>query len=172
MKNKSNQKIFIKQRIKLLFVDFDGTLTDNKVMINENGVEHVVCNRSDGLAIYFLKKQNIEVVCLTTEKNPIVKRRCEKLEIQCFDRVLEKGEKIISTCKEKKISLSNVAFIGNDLNDISALKVVGLPIVVNDANPPTKDYAKIVLSKRGGDGVLLEFLEMLFPFNNYSDVYQ
>ena len=159
-------------QIVILFVDFDGTMTDNNVIINESGMEHVVCNRSDGWAIRLLKKQCIEVICLSSEKNPIVRKRCEKLDIQCFDGVFKKGDKIISTCKEKNISLSNAAFIGNDLNDISALTVVGLPIVVNDANVFTKDYANIVLNKKGGEGILLEFLEMMFPFSKSPDVYQ
>jgi YrbI family 3-deoxy-D-manno-octulosonate 8-phosphate phosphatase len=158
-------------KIVLLFLDFDGTLTDNKVMISEDGIEHVVCNRSDGWGIRLLKKQDIEVVCISSEKNPVVKERCKKLDIQCLDGIIKKGDHIIKTCKKKNIPLDNVAFIGNDLNDISALKAVGLPIVVNDAHFITKTYAKIVLNKKGGEGVVLEFLEIMFPFKTSPAVY-
>jgi 3-deoxy-D-manno-octulosonate 8-phosphate phosphatase (KDO 8-P phosphatase) len=158
-------------KIKLLFVDFDGTMTDNKVLISECGIEHVVCNRSDGWGIRLLKEQNVEVICISSEKNPVVRKRCEKLEVQCMDGVNTKGEQIINTCNDKNIPLINVAFIGNDLNDISALKVVGLPIVVNDANSLTKDFAKLVLNKKGGEGVILELVEILFPFHKSPDVY-
>jgi len=162
----------IKNNLDLLFLDFDGTLTDNRVMINEMGVEHVVCNRSDGLAIKLFKEFGVEVICVSSEKNKIVSKRCQKLKIQSIQAVNDKGEIISDICKEKKIDLSNVAFIGNDLNDIPALKIVGFPIVVNDANDIAKKYAKIILDKSGGEGVVLELLEIIFSSQILSNLYK
>lgn len=160
------------EKIKLLILDFDGTLTDNKVIIDENGNEYVKCNRSDGLGIQLFKKIGIKVICLSSEKNKVVKRRCEKLEIECIQGIMEKDEEIKNYCEINKYSLDNVAFIGNDLNDISALRIVGFPIVVNDANKLVKSFAKINLKRNGGDGVVLEFLQLGLTNQKIIDLFK
>jgi YrbI family 3-deoxy-D-manno-octulosonate 8-phosphate phosphatase len=148
-------------KLKLVIVDFDGTMTDNKVLVDQDGREQVVCNRSDGWGVRLLKNRGIKVVCLTSEQNSVVLRRCEKLEIECYNGVLEKGMKISEICERNGVVPEETAFIGNDINDIPALKMVGIPVAVQDAHRDAKMHSKIVLNRCGGEGVLQEFAELL-----------
>jgi len=148
-------------KLKLVIVDFDGTMTDNKVLVDQDGREQVVCNRSDGWGVRLLKNKGIKVVCLTSEQNSVVLRRCEKLEIECYNGVLEKGIIISKICEKSGVLPEETAFIGNDINDIPALKLVGVPVVVQDAHRDAKMHSKIVLNRCGADGALQEFAELL-----------
>ena len=148
-------------KLKLVIVDFDGTMTDNKVLVDQDGREQVVCNRSDGWGVRLLKNKGIKVVCLTSEQNSVVLRRCEKLEIECYKGVLEKGMEIGEICEKSGVLPEETAFIGNDINDIPALKLVGVPVVVQDAHRDAKMHSKIVLYRCGGEGALQEFAELL-----------
>ena len=148
-------------KIKLVIVDFDGTMTDNKVLVDQDGREQVVCNRSDGWGVRLLKNEGIKVVCLTSEQNSVVLRRCEKLKIDCYNGVLEKGKKVDEICEKNGVLPEETAFIGNDINDIPALKMVGIPVAVQDAHRDAKMHSKIVLNRCGGEGVLQEFAELL-----------
>ena len=148
-------------KLKLVIVDFDGTMTDNKVLVDQDGREQVACNRADGWGVRLLKNEGIKVACLTSEQNSVVLRRCEKLEIECYNGVLEKGMKISEICEKSGVLPEETAFIGNDINDIPALKLVGVPVVVQDAHADAKMHSKIVLDRCGGDGALQEFAELL-----------
>jgi N-acylneuraminate cytidylyltransferase len=147
--------------LKLVIVDFDGTMTDNKVIVDQDGREQVVCNRSDGWGVRLLKNKGIKVVCLTSEQNSVVLRRCEKLQIECYQGVLEKGKIINEICEKNGVILEETAFIGNDINDITALKLVGVPVSVKDAHREARIHSKIVLNRCGGEGVIQEFAELL-----------
>ena len=146
--------------LKTIILDFDGTMTDNKVIVSEEGFESVQCNRSDGLGIRILKDMGIQVVCLTSEKNRVVKARCDKLGIDVITS-LNKGHAIDNILADLKLSPDNILFLGNDLNDISVLKKVKYSVVVNDAHYKARLAAKIVLSKKGGEGAVLELAELI-----------
>ncbi len=148
-------------KLKLVIVDFDGTMTDNKVLVDQDGREQVACNRSDGWGVRLLKNKGIKVVCVTSEQNSVVLRRCEKLGIECYNGVLEKGVKISEICEKNGVVPEETAFIGNDINDIAALKMVGIPVAVKDAHIDAKMHSKIVLNRCGGEGVVQEFAELL-----------
>ena len=96
-----------------IFYDFDGVMTDNTVQISQDGSEFVRVNRGDGLAISEIKKLKIYQAIISTEKNPVVKARSEKLQIPCFQGVLNKLHEVNNICEAKKINLKNSAFIGN-----------------------------------------------------------
>lgn len=145
--------------IELVVFDFDGVLTNNRVLVMENGLEAVFCNRADGLAFDMLRAAKLPVLILSTEKNPVVSARAAKLRAPVLHGVGDKHQKLIEHCSEIRVNLSNVMFIGNDLNDLSAMGMVGYPIAVADAHPAVKNIAKIVLSTRGGDGVAREIAE-------------
>lgn len=121
--------------VKIVALDFDGVLTDNTVIVDENGHESAVCNRADGMAIAMLKKAGIEVVVITSEKNPIALHRCKKLGIPIMrhNGRTTKGEILQEFADGIGIDMKDVVFVGNDVNDISALEVCGHPIVVWDA---------------------------------------
>jgi len=149
-------------KITLVVFDFDGVFTNNKVIVSETGEESVVCDRSDGIGLSMIKSRGIKMLILSTEKNPVVSKRAAKLPIRCIQGVDNKKEKLIEIAAEWKIPLENIAFLGNDINDLECLRVVGLPVVVADAYPEVKKIAKIILTKKGGEGAVREFCELVY----------
>ena len=131
-----------------LFLDFDGVLTDNFVYVNDKGEEMVRCSRSDGIGIQKLQAKGVIVTILSTEKNPVVKHRADKLGIGCIQGVSDK----LQALKEMDaMDLSKTAFMGNDLNDLSIMQVVMIPIAPADARIEIRDIAKYVTKARGGN---------------------
>lgn len=147
--------------IDVIFYDFDGVMTDNKVMVNEDGQETVSVNRSDGLAVSLLKKENIPQYIVSTEKNPVVSMRAKKLDIPVSQDVGNKAEVVNKICKENGYSIERAVFIGNDTNDLEVMQIVGYPVVPQDAHPSVKNIARIVLKTSGGEGVIREFAGLL-----------
>jgi 3-deoxy-D-manno-octulosonate 8-phosphate phosphatase (KDO 8-P phosphatase) len=154
-------RIKLLKTIELVVFDFDGVFTDNQVHITENGLECVSCFRSDGLGLELLRKLNIKMAILSGEKNGIVMTRAKKLCLDCYHGVDEKKIVLQSIIDQYGIDLGKVAFVGNDINDLSCLRLVGLPVVVNDAYPEVKKVARIVLKRKGGLGAVREFCEMV-----------
>ena len=147
--------------LELIIYDFDGVMTDNRVEVDENGVETVRVNRSDGMAISVLKKKDIPQVIISTEKNPVVQKRAEKLGIPVSHSVDDKKDFVASYLKEKNIDSRNVVYVGNDINDLEAMKIVGLPIAPADAHRAVKRIAKYTTRARGGEGVVRELLDII-----------
>ena len=152
--------------IKLVVFDFDGVFTDNRVIIDQDGKESVICNRSDGLGLNRLRELGIRILILSTEKNNVVSKRALKLKVECIQGVENKESELINWVKKNKIDLSNTAFVGNDINDIPALQIVGFPILVADAFDEVLPFAKLKLSKNGGDGAVRELCDLIYF--NYS----
>lgn len=142
--------------IGLIVSDFDGVMTDNRVMVDETGKETVYVSRADGQAIHMLRSMGIDLVIISTEVNGVVKKRAEKLKIECIQNVSNKAECLQRYCKERNIPLQNVAYIGNDVNDFEAMQLVRIRIVPNDAYEEVKDIADYVTETRGGYGVVRE----------------
>lgn len=154
--NKTNRKMFIP---KLLILDFDGVLTDNKVYVDQNGLESVCCDRSDGLAFGILKSLNIKTVILSKEQNPVVSARAHKLDIEVMQGVDNKLEKLREFSHKNQIPLSSVMYVGNDINDIDSMEAVGYSVAVFDAYPQVKRTADMILEKPGGRGAVRELTE-------------
>ena len=136
-------------------------MTDNKVLILEDGREGVFCNRADGLAIKEIKKLGICQIILSTEKNPIIKYRAKKLQLPFFNNIGDKKKLLINYCKRNKYSLKKTVFIGNDINDLESMRIVGFPVAPFDADLTVKKIAKLVIKKKGGGGVIREFYKKL-----------
>lgn len=147
--------------IKLIISDFDGVMTDNRVLVDENGKEAVWVNRSDGLGVGILNKKGIDIIILSTEKNPVVSARAQKLRIECIQGVDNKADAINNIAKEKLISLDNIAYIGNDINDLEAMKMVGLKIAPADAYGEILEIADVVTVAKGGYGVIREIAQRI-----------
>jgi len=145
--------------IKLLALDFDGVLTNNKVIVDENGKESVICSRSDGMGIEMMKNKGIEVIVISKEKNKVVKARCDKLKIPCVHGIDNKISILKKEISKRGLKPEEVCYIGNDVNDIDCLKYVGLGVAVNDAYSEAKKVAKIVTEKNGGDGAVREVID-------------
>ena len=149
------------KNIEMMVYDFDGVMTDNRVLIIEDGKEAVFVNRADGLAVSAIRKKGIKQIIISTEKNKVVKARADKLKIGMIQSVNDKSKVLAKYLKLRRINPGNVIYIGNDLNDLPAMKLVGWPIAPSDACREVKNIAKIVLGKKGGQVVIREVLDML-----------
>ena len=149
------------EKLKVIFFDFDGVFTDNKVLVSENGEESVFCFRGDGIGLSQLLKMGYQLYVISSEINPLVKKRCEKLKINCLHAVENKGTLINSILKSKFLKKENAAFIGNDINDISAFQSVSLTIGVSDRNPLIDDFISYLTHKSGGNGAVREVCDKI-----------
>ena len=147
--------------VRLIVYDFDGVMTDNKVIISEDGKESVVVNRSDGLAISKIREMKIPQLIVSSEINKIVKIRARKLNIPVLSGVKDKKDVIISYCNRKNIDLKKVIFVGNDISDSEVMKIVGYPIAPQDAYKIIKGKAMIITKTKGGEGVIREIYDIL-----------
>ena len=148
--------------VKLIAFDFDGVFTDNTVYVTQGGVESVRCWRSDGLGIFRLQSIGVHVLIISTEKNPVVTVRANKLKMPCKQGVEDKAAAILQICTELGIAPEHTMFVGNDINDIPAFKSVGLPVAVADAYPEVDPYVLFQTEKSGGLGAVREICDLVF----------
>jgi YrbI family 3-deoxy-D-manno-octulosonate 8-phosphate phosphatase len=147
--------------IKLLALDFDGVMTDNSVIVDENGKESVVCNRSDGMGVEIIKKHGIDVIVISKEQNKVVKARCDKLKIPCIHGIDDKLSILKKEIESRNLTSEQVCFVGNDVNDIECIQYVGLGVAVNNAYPEVKKAANIVTENNGGNGAVREIINKI-----------
>ena len=148
-------------QIKLLVYDFDGVMTDNRVLVDENGKESVIVHRGDGYAVSQIFKLGINQIILSTERNDVVTKRGKKLNLDVIHGVEDKKTILLHYCKKKQIQLKNVMFIGNDLNDYECMKCVGLKGCPADAECEILEIADWIAKSKGGYGVIRELLREL-----------
>jgi len=149
------------QKPSLIVFDFDGVFTDNRVLVHEDGSEAVFCDRGDGLALGWLRAVGLRTLILSKEKNKVVSARAEKVGIPVAHGVDEKALFLRKYCREAGVSLADVVYLGNDVNDLECFKIVGCAVAVGDAVPEVKAAADIVLKKSGGRGAIRELIEMI-----------
>ena len=147
--------------IKLLVYDFDGVMTDNKVYLDQHGNEMVQVNRADGLGVAEIRKFGIEQIILSTETNPVVVARAKKLDLFCIQGVNNKAQALVDYCENLQIELSNVAYVGNDINDLEVMKLVGTTFCPVDAHVSIKEISQCILLSKGGEGVSREIFDLL-----------
>jgi N-acylneuraminate cytidylyltransferase len=121
--------------IAAVVLDFDGVFTDNKVIVFQDGREAVVCNRGDGWGLAQLKRLGVPILVLSTEENPVVRARCDKLGIACMQGLQDKLTGLTAWLSTNKIDISQVVYVGNDVNDLACLRAAGCGIAVCDAHP-------------------------------------
>lgn len=147
--------------VSLIVYDFDGVMTDNKVILREDGIESVIVNRSDGLAVEIIKKMGIQQLILSKEKNKVVISRAKKLNIPVLHGINNKKDILNQFCNMHSIDLKKVVYVGNDINDIDAMSIVGFPVCPLDAYEEIKNISKIVLGVSGGNGVVRDLLKYI-----------
>jgi YrbI family 3-deoxy-D-manno-octulosonate 8-phosphate phosphatase len=152
--------MFLFNKIKLFVYDFDGVMTDNKVYVDQYGKEMVQVNRADGLAVEEIKKLGIEQIIISTEKNTIVSKRAIKLGIPCLQGIENKKDALVSYYRKNNITLDKVAYVGNDINDMEAMKIAGYSFCPADAHDSIKTISNYVLKTKGGQGVIREILDL------------
>jgi YrbI family 3-deoxy-D-manno-octulosonate 8-phosphate phosphatase len=150
------------EKIKLFAMDVDGTLTDASMFYTKDG-EYMkkFCTR-DGMGMKLLKQSGIKTAILTTEISEIVTARAKKLEV---DKVIlgskSKNKDIELLCKELNISLEEVAYIGDDVNDIPIIEIVGFSACPSDASRFVKNEVNYICNSQGGNGAVREVAEMI-----------
>lgn len=149
------------KKIKLLILDVDGVMTDGGMYFTEAGDQMKKYNTKDGMAIIHLTKNDFQVGIISSGfKAEMVKARATLLGIQHF--YVGRGRKIEvlnKWCEELGISLSEVAMIGDDINDLEVMQAIGVSACPNDAVAKIKNQAKIILNKKGGEGCVREFID-------------
>lgn len=162
MKDLSNIKLFI--------TDIDGVWTDGGMYYDETGNEWKKFNTSDSAGVLFLRLANKHFAIITGENTKIVQRRADKLKVEnCFLGIKDKVAVAENLLEKYNINWDQVAYIGDDLNDIKLLEKVGLSACPNNAPYYIKSRVKWVMNKNGGEGVFREFVEKYFNEKNMMD---
>ena len=148
--------------IKLIILDVDGVMTDGRIVIDDNGLEQRNFDIKDGLGVVAMQMSGIEVAIITSKKSGSVRHRAEELKIKRFhEGVRKKTEPYEQMLAEMGITDAQVAYVGDDLVDLSMMKRVGLPIAVADAVDEVREAAAYVTLKPGGHGAVREAAEMI-----------
>lgn len=151
---------------KLILTDIDGVWTDGGMYYDQTGNELKKFNTYDSAGVLFAHKLNIPVGILTGEVTSIVENRAKKLKVDyLLQGVQNKLQVATELCTQLGITLEEVAYIGDDVNDIQLLQSVGVSATPSSAPKYIKSYAKMVMTKRGGEGCFREFVEILLGVN-------
>mgnify|MGYP001612073919 FL=1 len=156
------------KKIKLIGFDFDGVFTDAKVLLNQDGVETVICSRRDGLGINELKRLGIKLVVVSKERNPVVSKRCEKLKIECAQGIDDKLSIFKQTLKKQGLNPQQAAFMGDDFNDLDCMIYGGVAFTVADAHPDCKKIAHYITKRKGGDHAVKEVCDLIISIKSQS----
>jgi N-acylneuraminate cytidylyltransferase len=151
------------ETIKLIVSDFDGVITDNRVWTDQNGRETVAAYRGDSMRVRELREHGVAVMILSSEPNPVVQARAEKMGVEAVHGIdiRGKGEALKELLAGKKIDASQVIYIGNDFNDLPCFEIAAWAVAVADAYPEVLRTADHVLSRPGGYGALRELCDLV-----------
>ncbi|MEV0126442.1 N-acylneuraminate cytidylyltransferase [Streptomyces sp. NPDC050703] len=142
--------------IDAVILDFDGTQTDDRVLIDSEGREYVSVHRGDGLGIAALRDAGIPLLILSTEQNPVVAARARKLKLPVLHGIDRKDLALKQWCEEQGIAPERVLYVGNDVNDLPCLALVGWPVAVASAHDVVRGAARAVTTTPGGEGAIRE----------------
>ena len=148
--------------IKMFLTDCDGCLTDGGMYYSEHGDELKKFNTRDGLGFALLRGNGIITGIITSESVDLNRRRAEKLKLDILEfGCRDKVSAVERLCEEYNIALENVAYVGDDINDLEVIKIVGYGCCPYDAMPQVKEAAKYVTKATGGRGVIREVVDKL-----------
>lgn len=142
--------------IEAVVTDFDGVHTDDTATVHADGGETVRVSRSDGMGVAELRRAGIPVLILSTETNPVVSARARKLRVEVRQGVDDKAAALTEWATQNGLPLANIVYVGNDINDLACLNLVGWPVAVPDAHPLVLAAARVVLTRTGGRGAVRE----------------
>ncbi len=149
------------EKIRLLVLDFDGVITDNRVWTDQAGRESVVSNRSDSEGLSRLRKAGVEAVVISKETNPVVAARCQKLNLPFVQNIQEKAPALMHLLEERVVDPAQAAYLGNDTNDLACFPLVGWAVAVADAHPSVRQAADFILTQSGGRGAVRELCDLI-----------
>ena len=148
-------------QIKAVVTDFDGVHTDDRVLVSQDGQEAVMCSRRDGMGIERLRDRGVRLLILSKEANPVVKTRAAKLKMPVQNHVDDKLPALDAWRAEHGLEWNEIAYIGNDINDVACMTACGLSFAPADAHADALAVADIVLEASGGKGALREMSDCL-----------
>lgn len=152
--------------LKLLVLDVDGVFTDCKITNNESGEFSKTFSMKDGMGLEILRQSGVEVAVMTSEISDVVKSRMDKLQInELYMGVKDKYSRIDELLKLKGVQRNEIAYIGDDVNDLANIASVGLGACPADAVAEVKANADLVLSKTGGNGAIRELVDFIIKQN-------
>ena len=152
--------------VKAVVMDFDGVHTDNLVYVDQNGIESVRCSRSDGMGIAALREAGFKLLILSKERNPVVSRRGEKLNVEVIQGCDDKLEALKVWLASQNISSQQCIYVGNDINDLECLQFVGISVSPSDAHESVSHAVTWRLSNLGGRGAIREMSDVLIEVRN------
>ncbi len=167
------QKKLVKKclNIKAILSDVDGVLTDGGMYYSKNGEELKKFNTRDGMAIELLQKNNIKSGIITKENSKIVKQRAQKIKPNIVLIGIKKKElELPKLCKKFNVSNNQIAYIGDDLNDLEIMKLVGFSACPKDAIDEIKKNSDYICKSVGGGGVLREIADSIISIQNRSKI--
>ena len=130
--------------------------------------EFVICSRGDGIAFDGLRKLKIKTIILSTEKNKVVSARAKKLQIEAIQN---KKDTLMQLMDKLNVNKHEVIFVGNDINDINAMRLCALTFCPSDSHLLVKNIAKVILKSKGGEDIMREILEVYFKIDLYELLY-
>lgn len=147
--------------IDAVVLDFDGTQTDDRVLIDSDGREIVAVHRGDGLGVAALRKAGLPVLVLSTEQNPVVAARARKLQVPVLHGIDRKDLALKQWCEEQSVAPDRVLYVGNDVNDLACFGLAGWPVAVANAHDSVRAAARAVTTNPGGSGAIREIAAWL-----------
>ena len=139
--------------------DFDGVHTDDAAYVDLDGRESVRVLRGDGMGVSLLRRAGIPLLILSTETNAVVRARADKLKVPVIHGSEDKAAALREWAQQNGVDLARTAYVGNDVNDLEAMALVGWPIAVADARPEVRAVARVVLAHAGGQGAVREVVD-------------
>lgn len=166
MKNNTQDKI---KRIKAIFIDIDGVLSDGVMIYSEAGYEMKNFHVRDGIGIRLAQQAGLRIVFITAEQLQLIENRAKKLKVNDLYMGVKNKVKFIKEFVDKNsLTWEDIAFIGDDINDIPALEIVGLPIAVGDSVNEVKNIVNkrkgIITKNLGGRGAVREAIEIILKY--------
>lgn len=156
------------EKVKLLVFDVDGVLTDGKLYYGSDEAEYKTFHTKDGLGINLAHHVGIKTAIITGRKSNAVKKRVDELKINAFYQgVHDKVSVLQELINDFEINLEHVCYMGDDLNDLPVMQLVGLPAAPQNAVPLVKNFAKFVTNAHGGEGAVRELIDYILT-NNYD----
>jgi N-acylneuraminate cytidylyltransferase len=147
-----------------VITDFDGVHTDDSATIAQDGRESVRVSRADGLGVERLRSLGIPLLIVSKEINPVVAARAAKLGVEVVHGVDDKRPVVCDWLAANGIPLDHAAYLGNDINDLGPMGVVGWPVAVADAHPAVRQAARLVLTRPGGYGAVRELCDLVIEY--------
>ena len=159
----ASKKILQKcKKIKLVITDVDGVLTDGGIYYSVKGEEFRKFNAIDGMAVELLRKQGIKTVFMTKENSQIAKQRGKKVQVAAvFVNIISKEKLLSKVCHRFRVKPKDVAYIGDDINDVKIMKLVGFSATPVNGLYQVKKIADYICKSRGGEGAFREFTDLI-----------